>query len=354
MGQEEMVLGVLATLMLLGVAALAPSAAAQGEASPPPEDTVVIRSTTDPDVAADLLTGFRALHPGIRVDYTKLTSSALNERFLSEAAANAVTTDILWSSAMDLQMKLVNDGYAQRYVSPEADALPGWAVWRNEAYAATAEPVGFVYNRTLLPELRVPRTHAELEHALTADPDVWKGRLAAYDPERSGAGFLFLTRDVEETPRTWELVRAMGQVGVKLYTATETMLDRVASGEALLAYDVLGSYALDRAKHEPALGVVLPSDYTVVVSRIAFIPRLAPHPNAARMFLDYLLSHDGQMRLAARSVTPVRQDARTDSLPQMSEAALRPIPVGPELLTWLDQIKRRRFLRQWRHALDGR
>jgi len=343
-------------LALLILTTLASPALAQGEIMPGPAEThegvVVIRSTTDPREASDLLDGFRASYPGLRVDYVKLNSTELNDEFLSEAASNAPTADILWSSAMDLQMKLVNDGYAQPYVSPEAAALPDWAKWRDEAYGVTAEPVAFVYNRALLSQERVPHTHAALERALTADPDAWKGRLVAYDPERSGAGFLFLTQDVEETPRTWDLIRAMGQVGVKLYTATETMLDRVASGEALFAYDILGSYALDRARQDPVLGVVLPADYTIVVSRIAFIPRLAAHPEAARLFLDYLLSHDGQVHLAARSLTPVREDARNGtSFPAAS--SLKPIRIGPELLTWLDQIKRHRFLRQWRRALEG-
>ena len=354
----------LAALLLILVS-LAPTAVAQGDLQAAPErdqavsaataaeDVVEIRTTTDPEEAADLLAGFRALYPAIRVDYAKLTSTDLNNRFLAEANAQGGTADIIWSSAMGLQMKLVNDGYAQRYASPEAAALPDWAVWRDEAYGVTAEPVAFVYNRLLLPEARVPHTHAALERTLSANPNAWQGKLVAYDPEHSGAGFLFLTQDVQETERTWDTVRAMGQVGVKLYTATETMLDSVASGKALLAYDILGSYALERAKHEPVLGVVLPSDFTIVVSRIAFIPRAARHPNAARLFLDYLLSRDGQARLAARSLTPAREDARGATAPAVPAAALRPIPVGPELLAWLDQIKRARFLKQWRRALAG-
>ena len=318
------------------------------------EGAVVVWATTDEAEADDLLAGFRALYPGVRVEYVKMNSADLYDQFLSDAAAArgaTGTADVLWSSAMDLQIKLVNDGYARPYASPETAALPGWAVWRDEAFGVTAEPVAFVYNRRLLPEARVPRTHAAFARELAADPEAWKGKVAAYDVERSGAGFLFLTQDVEATPRTWDLVRAMGQAGVKLYANTETMLDRVAGGEQLLAYDVLGSYAMERAKSEPALGVVLPSDYTIVVSRIALIPAAARHPNAARLFLDHLLSRDGQQQLAARSLTPVRPDARAGT--ELS-GALRPIPVGPELMTYLDQIKRDRFLKQWRRAIEGR
>src|SRR4051794_8714974 len=152
---------------------------------------------------------------------------------------------------MDLQIKLVNDGYAMPYASPEAAFLPRWAVWRDEAYGISAEPVTIVYNRNLVPEAEVPRTHAALAQLLAAKSDAYKGKVATYDPERSSAGFLFLTQDIEITRSTWDLVRAMGQTGVKLYTSTEAMLGRVASGETLIAYNIIGSYAAEFAKHDP-------------------------------------------------------------------------------------------------------
>lgn len=350
-------------VVLVGVVHVGPAMAqarlsgeigSQQAGAPLAESTVVVHTTTDEAEAADLLAGFKLLHPGISVRYVDLNSMELYERFLSEAASGAGTADIVWSSAMDLQVKLVNDGYAQSYVSPEAAGLPAWAVWRNEAYAVTAEPVAFVYNRRLLPEARVPRTHEALTRALTADPNAWKGKLAAYDPERSGAGFLFLTQDVQVTPRTWDLVRAMGQAGVKLYASTGTMLDRVAAGEQLLAYNVIGSYAMERAKQEPALGVVLPLDYTIVLSRIAFVPRAARNPGAARLFMDYMLSRAGQERLAAHSLAPARVEARYGTEAAEGITTLRPIQMGPELLTYLDQIKRARFLKQWRRMFEGR
>jgi iron(III) transport system substrate-binding protein len=320
------------------------------------EGTVSVYSTTDAAEAAEFLAGFRARYPAIAVAYADLNSNDLHDRFLSEADAGTGSGDVLWSSAMDLQIKLVNDGYAQPYASPEAGHLPSWAVWRNEAYGITAEPIVIAYNRRLLGEAEVPRTHADLTRLLAARPDDLKGKVATYDPERSGVGFLFITRDVEFTRTTWDLVRAMGQVGLKLYSSTGTMLDRIAAGEHLIAYNIIGSYARERAKADSALGLVLTADYTIVMSRIAFIPKAARHPNAARLFLDYLLSRDGQRRLAAHSLGPVRNDLVREATGDdvALDARARPIRVGPELLTYLDQAKRARFLRDWQRALQGR
>jgi iron(III) transport system substrate-binding protein len=320
------------------------------------EGRVSVYATTDAGVAAEFLDGFRARYPFIAVDYADLNSNELHDRFLNEAEAGTGSGDVLWSSAMDLQIKLVNDGYAQPYASPEAGNLPSWAVWRNEAYGITAEPIVMAYNRRLLDEADVPRTHADLTRLITARQGGLKGQVATYDPERSGIGFLCITRDVEFTRTTWDLVRAMGQVGLKLYSSTGTMLDRIVAGEHHIAYNIIGSYARQRAKAEPALGVVLTTDYTIVISRIAFIPKAARHPHAARLFLDYLLSRDGQRRLAAHSLGPVRNDLAREATGDDSAlgARARPIRVGPDLLTYLDQAKRARFLRDWQRALQGR
>ncbi len=317
------------------------------------ESDLVIRATTDESEAAELLSGFRDLHADTMLSYTKVNSSQLCDGFVAEAASGQGTADIIWSSAMDLQMKLVNDGYAARYASPEAGGLPPWAVWRNEAYGITAEPAVIAYNTTLLPPALVPRSHADLILLFKQHPEVWKGRVATYAPEHSGVGFLFLTQDLEITPRTWEIVRVMGRSEVKLFTTTDAMLDRIVAGEILLAYNVFGAYALERAKKDASLGVVLPADYTLLASRIAFIPKQARHPEMARLFMDYMLSHEGQRRLAARSVTPSRPDARSPDDPVANAPSPRPIRVGPELLTNLDQIKRARVLREWRQIIDG-
>lgn len=256
---------------------------------------------------------------------------------------------------MDLQVKLVNDGYAQPYVSKEITHIPDWAVWKNEAYAITAEPVVIVYNKNLVAESDVPRSRSELTNLLSKKPDAYRGKIASYDPEQSGAGFLFITRDSRITKTTWEMVRAFGGAGIKLYSTTGTVLDRISSGEHLIAYNVIGSYAIERAKEDASIGVIFPADYITLMSRIAFIPVAARHPESAKLFLDYLLSERGQKFLLARSIGSVRLGIGAGGvIPADRNDAVKPIHIGPELLTYLDQSKRASFLKEWRRALRDR
>lgn len=320
---------------------------------------VVVYASTDFRIAAPLVRDFEAFYPGIRVDYRDMKANELFNRVLAERQLGEFGADVVWSSAMDQQVKLLNDGYALPYRSPEAPKLPPWAVWRDEAYGSTYEPVVFVYNKRLLAPDEVPISHATLTRALLERTARFDGRVTTYDIERSGVGFLLITQDSQANSAFWELAAALGKVHVRQAAESEAMLDGVAAGDQLLGYNVLGSYALQRARTDPRLGIVLPSDYTLVLSRIAFIARSAAHPQAARLWLDHLLSQRAQALSAQQAgLGAVRSDAQgeltVNGLRSSLKDALRPIAVGPGLLTFLDQAKRNDFLRRWRQRVAPR
>ena len=323
------------------------------------EGVVVVYAATDLDVVKPVVDDFEALHPGIRVEYHDMHSAELYARVMDEAGRGALAADVVWSSAMDLQVKLVNDGHAQPHRSAETAALPNWAVWKDEAFGTSYEPAAIVYNKRLLPADKVPDTHAALIALLDEQPAHLRGRIATYDPERSGLGLLLHSQDAQANPIVfWQLARGMGLLGLEQHASSSDMLDRVAAGKLVLAYNVLGSYASKRALRDPVLGVIWPQDYTLVLSRVAFITRGARHPAAARLWLDHLLSTRGQALLAGHlGLLPVRGDAGTagaDSaaalLHHNLQHAFRPIRIGSGLLAYQDQAKKQGFLRQWEAA----
>ena len=345
-------------LMLTSLSAIADSPDPARLVQAVREGRVVVYAATDQAVVQPVIDDFEALHPGIRVEYHDMNSTELYQRFLSESEAGG-KADVVWSSSMDLQVKLVNDGHAQAYRSAQTAALPQWAVWKDEAFGTTYEPAVFVFNRNALAEADVPRTHAALLRLLAAQSERFAGRLITYDPTRSGVGMLLHSQDAQANPTAfWQLAKALGRGHVILDGTTNRMIDRIAAGEALIGYNLLGSYALSRAQHEPAIGVIWPLDYTLVLSRVAFISRQAKHPEAARLWLDHLLSARGQALLAEKAgLFSVREDGERSTTAaglraQLGEA-FRPIPIGSGLLTYLDQAKQRTFLLRWRQAVEG-
>lgn len=319
------------------------------------EGKLVIYSATDSKAAEPLIKDFSALYPGIKVEYNDMNSTEVYNRFISEAAAGGATADLLWSSAMDLQVKLVSDGYGMAYKTPESAAIPQWANWKDSAYGTTFEPAVFVYNKRLVPAEDVPHSHDDLVKLLATKGDKYQGKITTYDIEKAGVGFTFITNDLANNPQFWDMAKAMGNAGMRVQSSTGTMLERISSGENLIGYNMLGSYALARAKKDPSIGVSFAKDYTLVLSRVMFISKSAKNVNAAKLWLDYVLSKRGQTVIANDSqLYAIRSDVKGETtsadLTKQLGNSIKPLTVGPQLLQYLDQSKRLAFLKQWKEA----
>lgn len=319
------------------------------------EGKLVIYSTTDTKLAGSLIKDFKALYPGIQVEYNDMNSTEMYSRFVSEMAAGGASADLLWNSSMDLQMKLVSEGYAAAYKSPEAAAIPAWANYQDTAFGTTFEPAVLVYNKRLVPAGDVPATHAALLTLLTTKADKYRDKVTTYDVEKSGVGYLLTTSDLAQNKQFWDLARAFGKAGVRVQSSNGTMMERISSGEQLIGYNILGSYVHSRAKQDPSLGYVVLSDYALVLSRVAAINKTARNPNAARLWLDYMLSKRGQTLIANEaqlfSIRPdVTGDGTAADLARKHGATLKPIPVHPSILAHMEQSKRLAFIKSWKEA----
>lgn len=320
------------------------------------EGKVTIYTSTDETQGDALVNAFKAKYPGIQVDYNNLGTNGAYNRAISEAAAKQISADIMWTSAMDQLMSLVEKGFAEPYVSAESAALPVWGKYKDSLYATSIEPVGMLYNKRFLKESEVPHSRADILKLLKSEPARFKGKFTTFDPEKSGSGFLFFTNDVVNTSDTWDIVKAFGASDGKIYGSSGAMKEKVVSGEHVFAFNLIASYALDWAKEDPNLGVAFAKEHTAAFSRVAFISKGAPHPNAAKLFLDFMLSKEGQSASAAKGVPSVRSDVDTGlNLASLTKlvGTLRPIPVDEKLTQFLEPAKRAEFFRNWRQALRG-
>lgn len=322
------------------------------------EGSVVIYANTEHAAVEPILADFHKAFPKIRADYIEIKAADLFSRVSSEAAAGALKADFVWSSAMDLQYQMVEDGIAAEYASPEKAAVPEWSNWGDKIYGTTYEPVVMVYNSKVVSNDEMPDTHAGLASWLVANKDRMKGKVATYDPERSGLGFFAVSADALNSDDLWPLVTAFGAVDTKFYTSTGTMLEKISAGEHAIGYNIIGPYAYLRAERDPNVKIVVPKDFTVVLSRLAIITEQAAHPNAARVFLDYLLSHRGQTVIGNEAhLFAIRPDvegkATIAGLTAEYGDILKPVAIGPDLLNAIQPMERLAFFRKWADALKA-
>jgi ABC-type Fe3+ transport system substrate-binding protein len=279
------------------------------------------------------------------VTFEAWNTNDLYRKAAEDCRAGATEVDLLLSSAADQLVKLVNDGCAQPHRSVATAALLPERNWRDEVFGITDEPAVIVYNRDLVPPGEVPRTRFDLIDLLRPADSRYAGRVATYDIERSGVGYLFAFTDSQQATTFGSLIEAFARSGAVATCCSAEIIEGVADGRYLIAYNVLGSYALNRVEEDPRLAVVAPEDYTLVLSRAAMIPIGAPNPSAAGLLVDFLLSEAGRAALAAQHLL-VREKAVV--LPDDQGSLYRPIPLSPVLLLGLDKQKRAAFLDRWR------
>lgn len=297
-----------------------------------------IISTADIGFFEPMITSFLAENPDTEIDYTVASSTEMMRAIRDEGHA----VDLAISSAMDLQTKLANDGKARPYTSAATQSLPDWAVWNDMVFAFTQEPAAIVVSKEAFADMPIPGDRHELINLLRQHPDRFRGRVGTYDVRQSGLGYLFATQDTRASETYWRLTEVFGALEARLYCCSSDMIEAVKTGELLIAYNVLGSYAMNREDRSD-FEIILPTDFTTVMLRTAMIPHNAPSQELSGTFIDHLLlqSHG--------------QNAQPLTHPDLDlariETALNRIRIGPGLLVFLDQLKKRAFLSEWESAI---
>ncbi|MFT0532556.1 extracellular solute-binding protein [Castellaniella hirudinis] len=333
----------------LGLALAMPdSAQAQTSRYPAPlaeARTLTIAGPTDTPVFAILAKAFQRSHPNIGIVYHERGSQQLYEQ---TRAGTLPASDLLISSAADLQLRLANDGYAQAYESAWTQRLPEWANWRAEVFGFTFEPIVMVYNTDHYTAATAPHSRTELLRTLEQQGPY--ARIGTYDIAASSVGHLLATQDEMISSNFWGMANALGRAGVRLAADTREILDLIQAGQLDLGYNMLGSYVRAYGPRYTRLAVIVPDDYQLVLARSALILRTAAQPQAAQAFVDWLLSPTGQQVIETEAALGALPElmAEDDAPPERRTSALiRPIALNPTLLVGLDQQRQARFLQNW-------
>lgn len=306
------------------------------------DTTLRILSNTDLNYFAPLIAEFQKRHPTTRVLYTVASSKELYKAIYEEQAEY----DLVISSAMDLQVKLVNDGLSSAHQSRATDAMPDWSKWRNHLFAFTQEPAVLVASKKGLENFDLPRDRQELITLLRDNPERFEGKIGTYDVRESGAGYLFATQDARQSDVYWRLAEVVGGLKPKLYCCSSQMLNDLENGNIDFAYNVVGSYA-SAVLNKDSNGFIVPMyDYTHFMLRTALIPMQANNAESGGLFIDFLVDKPARQLIEQLAgLPPINGEALS------RQQHYRPITLGPGLLVYLDKIKRRQFLREWAGAM---
>ncbi len=238
-------------------------------------------------IAAPIAAAFEKKY-GVKVDYVRADNNEVILRLNSEAKAGRIQGDLFDGT---VATSLIREGLVLQWQPDSVKQLPkeyqdpqGYWVATN-LYVHTPG-----INTSLVPKGQEPKTYADF-----LDPK-WKGKLvwAARQASSAAPGFIgSLFAEMGEEKGKAYLQELKKQNVAALGVSARQVLDQVIAGEYAISLNIFNNHATISAA-QGAPSAWLPINPGLAVFSIAAITKGGPHPNAAKLLLDYLVSEEGQ------------------------------------------------------------
>jgi iron(III) transport system substrate-binding protein len=229
---------------------------------------------------------FTALHPGIKVNVVRITTQVAYQRVGQELKNNAVVCDVFSTTDIAQYLAMKKKGQLAKIAPPNAAGLS--AAFKDfdpdgYFYPTYAGEVVIAYNTEKLKPEQAPKNWPDLLQAK------WKGKVAVGHPAFSGyaGNWVVLMRKLYG----WDYFETLEKNDPLV---TRSIIDTVTylnSGERWVAVSPSASVLESVDKGNP-VGIVYPTDGAILMIAPSGVLAKAPHPNAARLFMDFLLSAD--------------------------------------------------------------
>src|SRR2546423_2419456 len=258
------------------------------------EGSVAFYATFPSEYAKELIEPFEK-RTGIKVNHWRARSEILMQKVLTEARGGAANVDVI--SIISPQTEtLRREGLLQEVHSPHHQDLAPFAVPAHREWVSILQHA-FVhaYNTRLIRKDELPRSFRDLLAPR------WKGRLGIEGDDHEWLSSEIADLGYAEGVRLFREIVATN--GISVRSGHPLLTNLVASGEIPLALTVY-QYSVEQAKKKGS-----PIDWFVIgqavsITNAVTMTRKAPHPHAALLFYDHLISPEGQRALAKIGYVP--------------------------------------------------
>lgn len=243
---------------------------------------------------------FNKKYPAVKIDYFRGSETKLLGRILTEAKAGAHNLDLLITTG-GIQLKDLKMGL--NWTPPSASGF----------IPELKDPDGIVhpiyintnviqYNTKLVAKADAPKTYADL-----ANPK-WKGKLCLEDSDHEWFEGMMKYMGKEKSLALFKRIAA-NQPAVR--NGHGLLSDLVASGECPIAINNYGNQvARAQQKGAPTDWVAIEPVVTIIAPGV--VSNKAPHPDAAKLYLNWITSKEGQETIAKKGRIPVRVDVNAN------------------------------------------
>jgi iron(III) transport system substrate-binding protein len=262
------------------------------------EGQVTVYSSMIADQALrPILNSFQAKYPFVKAQYVRDDPPQQLQKVMAEARAGRVVVDVLESTGLEVPVRAA--GINQPFWSPESEAYPTDHRDPEGYWAPTRfSYLGACYNTNLVKAGEQPKSFQDF-----LDPK-WKGKIAWSSTVIGAMLFITGVRNFMGEEKALAYLRELAKQDIApIASANRVVVDRVMAGEYALCLDSFLHHPIISAR-KGAPVAPLPLDPVLTVVSSVMLPKAPPHPHAAVLFIDYLLSKDGQEKLQGADYFP--------------------------------------------------
>ena len=246
---------------------------------------------------------FSQRYPGVNVAVIRTTGQVAYQRVQQELKNNAPQCDVFSTTDIAHMPDLKKRNALAHYEAENASALAAPFQGLGETgyyYPTTASFQGMVYSTKNVKPEDAPKSCLDL-----LDPK-WKGRVAVAHPAFSGyfGQWVLAMRKLHG----WEFFEKLAKNNPRIGRSGNDPLTLINAGECLIGTGPLSTTMQNIDKGNP-VAFVYPEDSTIVTVGPSAVLAAAPHPNAGRLFLEWLFSLDYAQACTEWHLEPVRADA---------------------------------------------
>ncbi len=244
------------------------------------------------DTSQAIAASFEKAYPGVKVEVLRLAGAAQYQRFMEETGAGQNIADILWIGDYPSMQALVADELVAEWRIPTADRFDERYRMGGRAYAFNRVDSVIVYNDRLVSEEEARLLEADWRNIL--DPR-FKGRFAT-TTAKCGACYVAInlfTDPALSSVYPEDFLEKVGAQGPAVYNDFIAMVDRIVAGENDFAYWSFESIAATKRAQGAPVKWVYPKPTPSFPSTWMAVSGKAPHPAAARLFINWVGSEAG-------------------------------------------------------------
>jgi iron(III) transport system substrate-binding protein len=273
---------------------------------------VVWYTTTSAGDNQAIVAGFTKKYPFLKVQVLRSTGEKLRQRVLAETQGGQFFSDVLSVSSMEMGL-LKSRNLLQPYDAPEAEKYPTGAKDREKAFTAIyARNFVIGYNTSMLAEKDRPKDWPDLLAPF------WKGKFAMDEEEFEWYGTLV---DYWGREKAGKFIRALAAQQPQLRRGHSLLAQLLAAGEFHAA--LVFPFEIEQLKQKGArVDWSATSDPIVTSINVIALSAKAPHANAGKLLINYVLSEEGQTIIKNVSRVPLRPGVKP-TIAKLDQAALK-------------------------------